>query len=60
MSAVASEGDVRALLRDLVVGLNAYNAGDMLQGYLDPIAEDYNDRLAAAGLPTIEAYGERA
>lgn len=57
---IASEGDVRALLRDLIIDINGANAGDMLEGYLDYLGEDYNERLAAAGLPTIARVGERA
>lgn len=56
---VASEGDVRAILRDLVGEINAANAGDQLEGYLDYLAADYNDRLTTAGLPTIEQVGFR-
>lgn len=57
---VATEGEVRALLRDLVHDIDAANGGDQLEGYFDYLAEDYNQRLTKAGLPTFGVYGERA
>ena len=44
----------REVLELLVARLSMYNQGDMLEGYLNPLAEEFNERLEALGLPTID------
>lgn len=53
-----NESDPRDVLGYLAATLNAYNAGDMLEGYLDPLAEEFNPALEGLGLPTITPFGE--
>lgn len=44
----------RELLEQLVMALSSYNASDMLDGYLDGLGEEFNQRLESLDLPTIK------
>jgi len=44
----------REVLEQLVRALSTYNQDDMLGGYLNPLAEEFNQRLEALELPAIE------
>lgn len=44
----------REVLEQLVKALTVYNQPDMLEGYLNPLAEEFNQRLESLELPTIE------
>lgn len=46
--------DEEANLHALLEELSAYNQPDMLDGYLNPVAEQFNERLTQMGLPTID------
>lgn len=46
------------VLDRLVKELNDYNQHDMLDGYLNSLAELFNDELKLLGLPIIEKVGE--
>lgn len=58
MLGALSEGN-RALnvLIALIEELNAYNAPDMLDGYLDALGTRFNTELDLLGLPNIEEVG---
>jgi len=53
------EQQLRELLEELLERLSMYNQGDMLEGYLNPLADEFNERLEALELPTIEEVEER-
>ena len=42
-----------SVLEQLVTTLNQYNESDMLDGYLDALADIYNEELELLGLDTI-------
>lgn len=44
----------REVLEQLVLALTTYNQQDMLGGYLNQLAEEFNQRLEALGLPTLD------
>lgn len=45
--------DMEGVMRDLIASINQYNSKDMLDGYMDGLAEEFNDRLDSLGLPLI-------
>lgn len=46
-----------SVLEKLVTTLNQYNESDMLDGYLDALADIYNEDLELLGLDTIKRVG---
>lgn len=42
------------LLRDLVTELSNYNQPDQLDGYLNGLGNEYNERLESLGLTALE------
>lgn len=51
--------ELERLVRSLVDELNAYNAPDQLDGYLDTIGEDFNADLEALEMPTVTVLGPK-
>lgn len=47
----------RKILKELIERLNIYNGEDMLEGYLNPLA-DLNPQLKKLGLPEIELVND--
>lgn len=50
--------DMRILLEDLIKDLNAMNQPDMLNGYLNSLADEYNHRLDGLDMDGIQVIGE--
>lgn len=46
--------DIEDLLESIIDSINLYNKPDMLVGYLNPLAEEFNQRLESLELATIQ------
>ena len=57
-AAAATHAAKDALLGEVVADVNGANAPDMLDGYLNDMAAEYNDRLSALGMATFDVVGE--
>jgi len=55
---VTMSGEERGILESLVEALSMYNQRDMLGGYLNPLADEFNQRLESLELPTIELVAD--
>lgn len=48
--------DMQEVLKDMVQEISTYNQGDMLNGYMNSLAEQFNASLNSLGLPEIKYF----